>query len=61
MNPPKVYIGLLPLKPPFNFLPHPTPLGCHRGFEFPVLPRQFPLAIYFTYGVITPMIILLEV
>ena len=61
MNPPKVYIGPLSLKPPFNFLPHPTPLGCHGGFGFPVLPRKFPLAIYFTYGAITPMIILLEV
>ena len=61
MNQPKVYIGPLSLKPPFNFLPHPTPLGCHGGFGFPVLPRKFPLAIYFTYGAITPMIILLEV
>ena len=61
MNPPKVYIGLLPLKPPFNFFPHPTPLGCHGGFGFPVLPRKFPLATYLTYGVIAPMIIRLEV
>ena len=51
MNQSQVYICRLPLEPP-SYLPlHPTPLGYHGApFELPGSHREFPLAIYFTYG-----------
>ena len=31
MNQPQVYVCCLSLEPSCHFLPHPTPLGCHRA------------------------------
>ena len=33
MNWPQVYMCPLPLEPPLNLPPHPTPLGCHRALD----------------------------
>ena len=52
MNQPQVYRCRLPLLPPSNLPPHPTPLRCHRAPELSSLHQysNFPLAVYFPYG-----------
>ena len=42
------------LEPPSHLLLFPTPVGCYRGqFEFPESYSKFPLAICFTYGIVS--------
>ena len=50
----------LPLKPPSQLPPYPTPLGCH-SFGFPASYSKFPLALYFTYGNVYVSILLSHV
>ena len=52
-NQPQVYPCALPPKPPSHHSPYPTLLDVTEPlFEFPESYSKFPLAIYFTYGVV---------
>ena len=52
MNQPQIYVCPLPPEPPSSLPAHPTPLRCHRALDLSSLHqyREFPLAVYFTYG-----------
>jgi len=52
-NQPQVHSCPCPPETPSHFPLHPIPLGCYRASEFPESYSRFPLAIYFTYGIVS--------
>ena len=57
MNQPQVYTYPLPVEPPSHLCPIPT-LDWHRApvwvsWDTQQIPSKFPLAIYFTYGIVS--------